>query len=123
MTWWQKLLLTLGAFIVWGAGLLGAGSFGYDREYFWVSACLIAIGGGASPFWRFRGSAWYWCTLVALAVINITLVCLFMRDFTPTKFGKPIVQVLMVGDLITSWIVIISVHRLKFHHFPWDDAA
>ncbi len=121
MIWWKKALLALGIFVIWFLGLIIVGGQGYSTQYFWVSSSALAVVFAVAPFWRFRFSAWYWCTTAALVAAN--LIALYIMRAKVSVHDLPangIVQLLVVVDCMASWVVVVGVYYIIHRRFPWQ---
>src|SRR5438309_9887833 len=99
MSWWKKALIVLLGFVSWPFGLLLVGGQGYAGPYFWVSECAVAISFAVAPFWRRRGSIWYWPAVALLIVANLG-VFYVKRDYVAIGDlpSKAAVQGLVILD-------------------------
>ena len=122
MSWWKKLLVVFSAFACWIAGLVTLGAWGYESHYFWASECAIAIGFAVAPFWRLRTSIWYWPTVALLVFMNI-IVLIVMRDYVVRAElpSKGIIQVLLVVDCMTCWLMMVGIAYSFERGFSWND--
>ena len=117
----KKALVGLSSFIIWFFGLIIVGEEGYASQYFWVSGCALAIGFAVAPFWRLRRLAWYWCTIAALAVANLSAVYIMRaRAAEATLPSKGTVQLMLVLDGLACWAVMIGVCYAIHRRFPWQ---
>lgn len=115
------MLVVFGLFAVWICGLIIVGGWGYPSQYFWISGTLTAVGFAVAPFWRLRGSVWFWPTTVLLEVANLVLLYV-ERNYVanPDLPSKGAVKGLFVLDCLGSWAVIIGVCWLVSRRFPWQ---
>jgi hypothetical protein len=122
MVWWKKALFLIVAFVAWISGLIMVGSWGYPAQYFWFSASILAIGCAVAPFWRRRGSIWYWPSVALIIVINLAAMYV-ERDYVAQRDlpSKGVVQGLLVLDCISSWLLMVGVAYLADRRFPWSD--
>ncbi|MEG3155309.1 hypothetical protein [Sphingomonas sp. RB1R13] len=121
MAGWKKPLLLIAAFVSWFSGLILAGGWGYPSQYFWFSASILAIAIAVAPFWRRRGSTWYWPSVALITGINLTLMYLKRDDLAQRDLpAKGIVQGLLVLDCMASWLLMVALAYLADRRFAWQ---
>lgn len=122
MVWWKKALLVIVALVAWFSGFIVVGGWGYPSQYFWFSASILAIGFAAAPFWRRRGSIWYWPSVALMVVINLALMYV-ERDYVTQRDlpAKGVVQGLLILDCMACWFLMVGLAYLTDRRFPWND--
>ena len=121
MIWWKKMLVVFGLFVVWLCGLIIVGEQGYPSQYFWLSMTILAVGFAVAPFWRLRGSVWFWPTTVLIEVANLALLYT-EREFVANSDlpSKGVIHTMLVIDVMGSWAVMAGVCWLFNKRFPWQ---
>jgi hypothetical protein len=121
LAWWKKALLVVFSILAWTVGLLIVGGWGYSGQYFWSSLCVAAVGFAVAPFWRLRGSIWYWPTVALLILINLAAMYL-NRDFVAVGDlpSKGAVQGLLLLDCMACWALMVGIAYLFDRKFPWN---
>ena len=121
MTWWKKMLLGFGLFAVWFIGLFVVGGWGYPSQYFWISGTFVAASVAVAPFWRLRGSSWFWPTAVLIEVVNLALLWA-ERGFVanPTLPSKGVVKGLMLLACMADWAIMVGACWGIRRQFPWQ---
>lgn len=121
MRWWKKLLLGFGLFAVWFTGLFVVGGWGYPSQYFWTTGTLIPLTAAIAPFWKLRGSSWFWPTTVLIEMSNLALLWV-ERGFVanPELPSKGVVKGLMVLDCVGDWAIMVGVCWVISRKFPWQ---
>ena len=122
MVWWKKAFLLIVAFVAWFSGLIVVGGWGYPSQYFWFSESILAIGCAVAPFWRRRGSTWYWPSVGLITIINLAVMYV-ERDYVAQRDlpAKGVVEGLLLLDCMASWLLMVGLAYLVDRRFPWND--
>ena len=115
------MLLGFGLFAVWFIGLFVVGGWGYPSQYFWISGTFVAASVAVAPFWRLRGSSWFWPTAVLIEVVNLALLWA-ERGFVanPTLPSKGVVKGLMLLACMADWAIMVGACWGIRRQFPWQ---